>query len=1255
MNFAYGQYSELWATTFIGGSNNAGFIFKMDGDGGNYQIVHEFDGAEGGSNCYAGLIEGQNGLFYGMTGSGGRYDNGVIFSYNRAYNTFNIEYDFENEVRPWGRLTQASNGKLYGYSSEGLGEIFEFDPTTKQLSVVHSFSSSPGQFVLSEGYLIQASSNHLWGTTLGGGNTNGGILFEFNIETHDFVVKHHFTHATGTSPAQALLRGSNGKLYGTTYSGGNNSRGVLFEYDLTSDTYTDKVHLENPTSNFNIGLTEASNGLIYATSSIGGSISEGALLEYNISTNTLEVLYSFTPAVGNIPASALLEAYNGKLYGLTRYGGTGEGLGMVYEFDITGNSLALAQSLNDGFPLNSQLIEVGERTITSITLDSPADVIDTDNSTMQFTTTITPTEAADQPLVWSVSDESLASISSDGLLTAKANGSVIVTATANFGLGLSDNKEITITNQDNVPPAILVESITISSPSDEINTVEGTLPLNVAITPTNATNQSVSWHSSDESIATISPGGLVTAHSDGSVIITALANDGSAAFAVKPIEIFFKITSIEVISPANTITSDKGTMAMGVTILPVEASEPDFNWQVSDGSLAYVRDDGQLFSLDNGVVTIWAEATDGSGVAGSKDITISGQTAPVLVTGIVISSASDEITTANGTMQMTATISPVNASIQSVYWYVGDTTLVSISSTGLLTAKSNGDVYVFARSNDGSSILAVRQIKIRNQDSGPQGANSLVINSSQDFIDSKNGTLQLSIVTDPEAAANYSLFWGVSNPAIATIDNNGLLTAVSDGAVTVSANIINFDNSVVGNTKTITITNQSAPIIEVTDIVIAGPATEITDDDGTLQLTATVSPTNATDKSVSWSISDMSIASIDNTGKVSALVNGTVIVTATALGGTGIEDTFAVTISNQTDEIPVSSIIITTTQDHISDLGQSLSLNTQILPANATDQSLTWTSSNPNVATISTSGVVTSVNFGEVIITAEANDGSAVSVAQQIEVISSSNFIPVTSITLSASSNTINSFGGTLVISPTISPADATDQSLIWTSSDNSVATVSQSGVVSAITNGQTIIMAMTNDGSGATAEFTVDVTVGATSVLVSSIVITASKTVIDMSENNLFLSTQVSPENATDKSLEWVSSNITVAEVNSSGELTLKSPGEVTITSTARDGSGISANIDITVTNTVITALDKPDSPIDFIYPNPFERVIHIEFQDEKLPKLILLYDLKGKLLDRIKPNGKNIDLGNLESGFYYISILAESGETKTVKLIKR
>ena len=328
----------------------------------------------------------------------------------------------------------------------------------------------------------------------------------------------------------------------------------------------------------------------------------------------------------------------------------------------------------------------------------------------------------------------------------------------------------------------------------------------------------------------------------------------------------------------------------------------------------------------------------------------------------------------------------------------------------------------------------------------------------------------------------------------------------------------------------------------------------------TAQLTATVTPEDAADRSVTWSSSDNSIATVSSEGVVTAIKAGTATITATTNDGSNLKATCTVTVSI----MPVSSITLNLTEKTLEE-GETVNLTATVQPANASNKTLSWTSSDESVATVDANGTVTAVKEGTATITAKATDGSNASASCTVTV--KAPVVLVESITLNVTEQTLIE-GETLALTANVTPENATNKTLTWTSSDESVATVDANGNVTAVKEGTATITAKATDGSNASASCVV--TIKAPVVLVESITLNVTEQTLTEGET-LVLTANVTPENATNKTLTWTSSDESVATVDANGNVIAVKEGTATITVKATDGSNASASCVVTVKAAVV------------------------------------------------------------------------------------
>ncbi len=246
--------------------------------------------------------------------------------------------------------------------TSGTGTISGTDVTNINVScsaltesVAHSFDASEGAHAY--GSLIEASDGNFYGLTFDGGANNEGTLFRYNPATQSATVLHSF--AGGTDGAYAygsLIQAADGSLYGLTYGGGTHNAGTLFKYDLTTNIET-VLHSfaggSSDGSNPYGSLLQASDGKLYGLTLSGGSSGGyGTLFEYDPTSNIYIVRHSFGGQSGSDGAypyyGSLIQAIDGNLYGLTANGGVGNDIGTIFEFNTTTHAVAVLYSFMGG-------------------------------------------------------------------------------------------------------------------------------------------------------------------------------------------------------------------------------------------------------------------------------------------------------------------------------------------------------------------------------------------------------------------------------------------------------------------------------------------------------------------------------------------------------------------------------------------------------------------------------------------------------------------------------------------------------------------------------------------------------------------------------------------------------------------------------------------------------------------------------------------------------------------------------------------
>lgn len=355
-----GSDGMLYGTTY--GVSDNGAVFKVAKDGGHFQVLHQFATSEG-YQPMAPLIEATNGVLYGTTTSDSTNFAGTIFKINKDSSVFAVLHYFtfatNDGGNPFSALLQASDGKLYGTAqyggTGGEGVVFRMDLSGSNFVVLHSFSGNDGD--APEAALIEGTNGALYGTTLDGGTNQNGTVFRLDKTGSNFAVIHYFTGGAndGFAPYAKLFKGPNGKLYGTTESGGLynslNVGGVAFSLDYNGSNY---VVLHNfgsagdGSTSYN-DIVQGPDGLLYSTTFGGnGNTVSGTAYAMNADGSGYSLVVIFANTNGANP-NALIVGSDGALYGTSQFSGPG-GKGTVFKLSgIMPDVLAAPINLGSGW------------------------------------------------------------------------------------------------------------------------------------------------------------------------------------------------------------------------------------------------------------------------------------------------------------------------------------------------------------------------------------------------------------------------------------------------------------------------------------------------------------------------------------------------------------------------------------------------------------------------------------------------------------------------------------------------------------------------------------------------------------------------------------------------------------------------------------------------------------------------------------------------------------------------------------------
>lgn len=320
----------------------------------------------------------------------------------------------------------------------------------------------------------------------------------------------------------------------------------------------------------------------------------------------------------------------------------------------------------------------------------------------------------------------------------------------------------------------------------------------------------------------------------------------------------------------------------------------------------------------------------------------------------------------------------------------------------------------------------------------------------------------------------------------------------------------------------------------------------------TLQLAANVKPENAKNTKVEWASSDSAIADVDENGLVTPVANGVAVITVTTEDG-GFTDQCKITVDIPNEPVKVTGIQLDTQSATLTEEGETLKLNGKVEPENAYNQEVMWKSFNEAAAIVDENGLVTAAANGKAIIAVTTRDGGYVALCE-VTVAIPEPVIQVTGISLEPETALLKGLGDKLSLNPVVMPENATDKTVTYRSSNPDAATVDEKGVVTAAGEGETVITAATNDG-GFEAVCKVKVEIPDENVNVTGVTLSQTDALLTKENETLHLVPQIMPENATNKMVQWNSSNTDAADVDDNGVVTAKANGESVITVTTEDG----------------------------------------------------------------------------------------------------
>lgn len=683
------------------------------------------------------------------------------------------------------------------------------------------------------------------------------------------------------------------------------------------------------------------------------------------------------------------------------------------------------------------------------------------------------------------------------------------------GIG-GGNATITVVSEDGLYIATAdfyvtegVTSITLDNTSVTAQMALQRFQLKATVLPQSAgVDTSVTWASLDPNVVKVDQNGLVTFVAPGETYVSVTSNADSSKVAYCKFLITQQVESVK-------MDYDKVTLNVGdeyrltAVIAPENATNKKVTWSSSNENVVRVDDTGMLTAVSSGSATIVVQTEDG----GYIDMTNVTVLQPV--TSIVLSET--EMSVKKGTIfWLDATIVPDTADDKKVTWSSSDTSLATVDETGKVTTLAVGTVTIACVSNQ-SGAVAYCVVEITEPVTG------LELNTYYQEMIAGTKFVVLPTVL-PIEAPDKSVTFVSSDPTVATVDENGVVTALVGGTCEI---IVTTNESQLKATCTI-------KVREYVETIEIGESPEFLNVGNSVTLSVTVGKETATNKNVYWTSSNPSIASVDQKGKVTGHVPGTVVITATAADGGGVSDSVVIRVIN-----PVTSIKLDKSKVIIY-VGDTINIKATINPANATIKDLLWTSDDESVARVYQDGDVVGVSEGRTVVYAKSKDGNDVVASCTVIV---RKIINASSISVNSSEITMLK-GKTRKLTARLYPLN-TNETVKWLSTDTSVVTVDANGNIITVGAGQCEVIAYSSSG-------TVE-----DSCIVHSIAMHTTNLRLEQYDTyNLYV-------DGAPSAVSWRSSNPRIASVNANGVVTGRMPGECLITATV-NGKTVTCSVKI-------------------------------------------------------------------------------------------
>ena len=694
----------------------------------------------------------------------------------------------------------------------------------------------------------------------------------------------------------------------------------------------------------------------------------------------------------------------------------------------------------------------------------------------------------------------------------------------------------------------------------------------------NSTIPNARWYtyqSDAEKVVTVDNSGLITAvgYGEATVMLRRVSNGGYTD--VFPPELYVHVPEYEEIHvkviDSILINYTSATIYIGGS-LTMKATTTNSNmvtWETSDPRIATVDENGVVTGLKEGNAVITAVQV----VAGVRKTASCMLTVRQGVTNVTLDPAEKEIAVGDN-LTINATVKP-NMNGVSLKWVSSNDEVVTVLTNGDLSATVKGvgaGTAVISAINQQNVVVGSCLVYVFEPITG------ITLNQTDVKYAIADEYFQLYATIEPETAKDQEVIWKSTNTSVATVDQNGIVTFKKPGQTSIIVTSkVDASISAVCNlevTKSVT----GVKLDKTTHEMFVGE---------TFRITYTISPVGASNAQVTWSSSNSSVASVDQSGLVSAKgVGTTVIMVKTKDGGYTSVCTINVGRVATAVKLDVTTLVM--------NAGEYYFLEATLTPADTTEKTVQFESSDTKVAVVSKKGKVTAKKSGACVIMAKTKSGSmaycAVTVMQGVTGLELSDDVLELAV------------GDEYEMEVNILPKTATNKNVKWVSSNEDVFTVDDEGEIEAIGGGVAVLTCTSEEGSFM--DFCV------ITVLEEVTTVQLDKNFYKLGLNATYqLIATVSGETATNKQVEWSSSDPDIVSVDDKGRIRGLELGYATITCEATDGSGAYDTCEVRVCK-LVNNIQLDVTYITLIQGKSYEVKATVEPEDATYPDPIWTSD---------------------------------------------